>query len=93
MTPDAPTTRTASKYFHQLVLFIYHIPENPFDSQYGMTERRIEHQPYIRALERFKAFATQKRKKSCLSAKQEKLGFYHIKDVSSSFIWSEHPEK
>jgi len=44
-------------------------------------------------MERFKTFVTQKRKKSCLSAKQEKFGFYHIKDVSSSFIWSEHPEK
>jgi len=44
-------------------------------------------------LERFKAFATQKRKKSCLTVKQENLGFYHIKDVSSSFIWSEHQEK
>jgi len=55
--------------------------------------RRIVYQPYIRALERFKAFATQKRKKSCLTVKQEKLGFYHIKDVSSSFIWSEHQEK
>ncbi len=72
MTPDAPTTRTASKYFHQLVLFIYHIPENPSDSQYGVTERRIEHQPYIRALERFKAFATQKKKEKLLSSQAGK---------------------